>query len=148
MEAFALLRQRCGRALDHPSESASSTEARTQNSSPPRLYARPEPATGRTEPAGTREDGIAGGVAERVVVGLEAVEVEDDERGRIGDAASAPRGRRGTCGGCRAVSASVSASSRLASSSRTRSRNVSTARTITMPIAADARAMATALMRW
>ena len=65
------------------SASPSPTDATRQNSSPPRRYAAPcDPGDGRELLAEAREERVSGGMAERVVVALEPVEVEEHEEGR------------------------------------------------------------------
>ena len=88
-----------------------------QNSSPPIRNAAPRPSTKRGEPgAEPDEQRVAGRVAERVVVVLEAVEVEEDEHaaGSAGVARGSSRSRaRASARRLPSpVSASVCASSR------------------------------------
>ena len=93
------------------------------------------------------QPGVARSVAERVVVGLEAVQVEDDERSRVRSGECAPRSAKNRLRFPRPVSGSVSASSRLAANRATRSRNVRAARTITAAIVAAERTTAKVLIR-
>ena len=120
-----------------------------QNSSPPMRKADAAPAQEAREAAAEpHEQRVAGGVAERVVVVLEAVEVEEHEHERL---AAVARGssRSSTRASARRlprpVSASVCASSREARSIATLSRKVSIVRAITASSEAAASPTATGL---
>ena len=142
-EAFAFLGQRCRRLVRRSLRARRSRRGQDAELVAAEPVGGPSPSI--AAPSGPRrgQQRVARGVAERVVVRLEAVQVEDHERGRRGrppSARSASATKRLRLPS--PVSASVIASSRLAASRCTRSRNVSTARTITAAIVAEESATA------